>query len=92
MMTGKGDEAAAKAATTPAPVEPPPVTASKVDTGDVTIETQPTGARVLLDGKAVGTSPLKLAGVPVGRHVLTFVTSSGEVTRTIESPPEKRSK
>jgi hypothetical protein len=84
MMSGKSDEATAKAATTPAPVEPPPVTASKVDTGDVTIETQPTGARVLLDGKAVGTSPLKLAGVPIGRHVLTFVSSSGEVTRTIK--------
>ena len=83
MMSGKS-EPTEKAATTPAPVEPPPVTASKVDTGDVTIETQPTGARVLLDGKAVGTSPLKLAGVPVGRHVLTFVSSSGEVTRTIK--------
>ena len=68
---------------TAAPVAPPPVTAPKVETGDVTIETQPSGARVLLDGKPVGQTPLKLAGVPVGRHLLTFISSSGEVNRTV---------
>jgi hypothetical protein len=39
---------------------------------------------VLLDGKPVGTTPLKLAGVPVGRHTLTFTSASGEVNRTVK--------
>jgi hypothetical protein len=57
--------------------------AAKVQTGDIVIETQPAGARVLLDGKPAGQTPLTLANVPVGRHVLTFVSSAGEVTRTV---------
>ena len=84
MLSGKSEEAE-KTAAAPAPVTPPPAaTGPKTETGDATIETQPPGARVMLDGKYVGTSPLKLAGVPVGRHMLTFVSSSGEVTRTIK--------
>ncbi len=75
-------ETAASAQPT-SPAAAPPIPAPKVETGDVTIETQPSGARVMLDGKPVGESPLKLAGVPVGRHVLTFTSSSGEVNRTI---------
>ncbi len=55
----------------------------KVETGHITIETQPAGARVMLDGKAVGQTPLKLADVPVGRHTLRLLSSSGEVTRTV---------
>jgi hypothetical protein len=70
--------------------EPPPAAApAAAATGDITIETQPAGARVLLDGKAVGESPLKLTGVPAGRHVLTFISSSGEVTKTIRVPAGK---
>ena len=84
MLSGKDGGTETASAATPAPVDPAPVTPSKVETGDVTVETQPSGARVLLDGKPVGTSPLKLAGVPAGRHMLTFVTSSGEVTRTVK--------
>jgi hypothetical protein len=85
MLSGKKDGEATTASTTvAAPVEPPPVTPSKVESGDVTIETQPSGARVLLDGKPVGTSPLKLAGVPAGRHTLTFMSPSGEVSRTVK--------
>jgi hypothetical protein len=71
------------AATAP-PAAPLPIPGPKVETGDITIETQPSGARVMLDGKPVGESPLKLAGVPVGRHVLTFTSSSGEVNRTVK--------
>ena len=85
MLSGKVEETEKAAAAAPPPVTPPPAaTGPKTETGDATIETQPPGARVMLDGKYVGTSPLKLAAVPVGRHVLTFVSSSGEVTRTIK--------
>lgn len=69
-------------AVTPNP-EPSPAAPAKVQTGDIVIETQPAGARVLLDGKPAGETPLRLARVPVGRHVLTFVSSAGEVTRTV---------
>jgi hypothetical protein len=85
MLSGKKEGETATASTTvAAPADPPPVTPSKVESGDVTVETQPSGARVLLDGKPVGTSPLKLAGVPAGRHTLTFISPSGEVNRTVK--------
>lgn len=74
-------EPAAAAATLPEPA--PAAPAAKVQTGDIVIETQPAGARVLLDGKPAGETPLRLAKVPVGRHVLTFVSAAGEVTRTV---------
>jgi hypothetical protein len=78
---GEGEEAAAAA---PAPEgQPAVVVMPRIETGHITIDTQPPGARVLLDGKAVGQSPLKLADVPVGRHTLTLRSSSGEVTRTV---------
>jgi hypothetical protein len=64
--------------------EPEPVAAvPKGQAGEILIQTQPAGARVLLDGKPAGQTPLKLANVPAGRHVLTFVSSAGEVTRTV---------
>jgi len=69
------------------PREPAVVVMPKIETGHITIETQPAGARVLLDGKPVGESPLKLADVPAGRHTLTLISSSGQVTRTVEVEP-----
>jgi hypothetical protein len=52
--------------------------------GQIAVTTEPAGARVLLDGKAAGESPLTLDGVPAGRHVLTFISSSGSVKRTVK--------
>jgi hypothetical protein len=52
--------------------------------GRIVIDTQPVGARVLIDGKAAGESPLTLEDVPAGRHVLTFVSNSGTVKRTVK--------
>jgi hypothetical protein len=79
------------------PAEPPPETpaaetstepaatapAASTSGADVVIETQPAGVRVLLDGRPMGESPLKIPAVPAGRHVITFVTSSGEFKRTV---------
>jgi hypothetical protein len=67
----------------PEPASAPAAAAPGGGKGDVNIETQPAGAKVLLDGKPVGESPLKLTGIPAGRHVLTFISTSGEVTKTI---------
>jgi hypothetical protein len=69
--------------TAPAKEPAPP---EKVDTsrpGTVDITTQPAGAHVFLDGKAVGDSPVTLQGVTSGKHTLTFVTSSGTVKKSI---------
>ena len=56
----------------PAPEAAAPVAAAPAaGKGDINIETQPAGAKVLLDGKAVGESPLKLTGIlgPSHPHV-----------------------
>jgi hypothetical protein len=69
--------AAEAGAEAPAPSHQPP------NTGRIVVTTEPAGARVLVDGKAAGESPLTLAGIPAGRHVLTFISSSGSVKRTV---------
>jgi hypothetical protein len=71
------------AATAPPPTTPARPTPTAGAVGLLDIVTQPAGVRVLLDGKAVGESPLKLEAVPAGRHVLTFVSTSGTVKRTV---------
>lgn len=56
---------------------PPPAT------GQIVVATQPPGLRVLLDGKPTGESPLTLEGVPPGRHVVTMISATGAVKRTV---------
>jgi hypothetical protein len=41
------------------------------------------GVPVLLDGKPIGTTPLKRVEVPAGKHVLTFKFKHGETKRKI---------
>jgi PEGA domain len=60
----------------------PPVTPNATR-GRIEIETQPAGARVLLDGKPAGDSPLALDGVAAGRHTITLISASGSIKRTI---------
>jgi archaellum component FlaF (FlaF/FlaG flagellin family) len=52
--------------------------------GSITVTTQPAGAHVMLDGKAVGDTPLTLDGVVPGKHVVTMVTPTGTVKRTVK--------
>jgi hypothetical protein len=66
-----------------APQPPPQAAPAAPATGEIAIETQPSGARVLLDGKPAGESPVKLTGIPAGRHLLTFISPNGEVTKTV---------
>jgi PEGA domain len=84
------DEAAASqtsgshAPTTSAAPAARPATGSVVaNIGRLEIETQPAGARILLDGKPAGESPVALDGIAAGRHTVTFVTTSGSVKRTV---------
>jgi hypothetical protein len=63
---------------------PPPVT-----TGTIVVQTQPAGARVLLDGSPAGETPLRIVDVAPGKHVLTFVTPAATVKRTVNVEADK---
>jgi hypothetical protein len=41
-----------------------------VFTGSIYIDSRPRGARVLVDGKPVGTTPMRLPEVSIGSHVV----------------------
>ena len=51
----------------PAPEEPQ---SSTVYTGSIYVDSRPRGARVTIDGKAVGVTPLRVSDVRVGTHVV----------------------
>jgi hypothetical protein len=51
----------------PAPEEPQ---SSTVYTGSIYVDSRPRGARVSIDGKAVGVTPLRVSDVRVGTHVV----------------------
>ncbi len=51
--------------------------------GSIAVTTQPAGAHVLLDGKAVGDTPVTLDNVTPGKHSLTLVTSAGSVKKVV---------
>ena len=52
--------------------QPPPPAAPLPGrrTGALTVDSRPTGARVFLDGKLVGTTPLTLPSVAAGAHAI----------------------
>jgi serine/threonine protein kinase len=68
---------------TPRPTPPPPAQrrteraepeesapTSGPYTGSVYVDSRPRGARVFIDGRPVGTTPLQLSGLPIGSHVV----------------------
>ncbi len=70
------------------PTKPSPIVQAKTttpagSTGILTIESIPTGAKVLLNGTHAGETPLRLEGLPEGRHTVTLVTDSVTVKRTV---------
>jgi hypothetical protein len=87
-MPDRGDETATNGSTTEAPVVPKRVDVATTP-GSITVTTQPAGAHVLLDGKAVGETPVTLDGVVPGKHTITLVTSKGTVKRTVRVEPGK---
>ena len=66
-----------------APSAPAKPAADSSKLGTLALTTQPAGARVLLDGKAVGESPVTLADLAPGKHALTLVGSSGSVKKVV---------
>ncbi|HET7695075.1 MAG TPA: PEGA domain-containing protein [Vicinamibacterales bacterium] len=63
-----------------APAELPPVGAN---VGRLVITTQPAGAKVSLDGKPAGETPLTIDAVKPGRHVIAIASSEGSARRTV---------
>lgn len=78
-LDGRTDEPG----TPPAAASPEPAVVAAAATGGLQIDTQPTGATVLLDGEDVGRTPLKLDAVKPGRHVVTLSTDSATVRRNV---------
>ena len=82
----QGDTAAAKAApttATPAPAAASAPAVATATTGVLTVDTQPAGAKVLLDGAPAGQTPLRLAAVAPGRHTVTVITENASMKRTV---------
>jgi hypothetical protein len=52
-------------------------------TGELRIDSTPDGARVMLDGRESGFTPLTLDKVPAGRHLLVLEGENGTVRRTV---------
>ena len=68
------------AVVSPAKVTPtPPVPA----TGSLRVGSTPPGARVLVDGKPRGVTPLNLTDLSPGRHEVTLQSDAGSVKRTV---------
>jgi hypothetical protein len=51
--------------------------------GELQVESTPPGARVLLDGRESGFTPVTLKDVPAGRHALVLEGDGGTVRRTV---------
>jgi serine/threonine-protein kinase len=75
--------AAAAAAEAAAPSIPPARTMPKGKTGTLVVDSQPSGARVSLDGADVGVTPLKLESVASGKHALVVTTPTAAVRRSV---------
>ena len=82
-LQGDTEAAVAKTAGRPEPAPPAPAPAAAAPTGGLTVETQPAGAKVLVDGVVAGQTPLKLDAVAPGRHTVTVITETGSAKRTV---------
>ena len=65
----------------PKAAPPPPPTTGP---GHIAITSEPPGLRIVLDGKAVGNTPLTLDTVSPGRHVVTLQGAGGSIKRTVK--------
>ena len=71
--------------------KPPPQQQQQTSgTGSLYVNSNPTGARVILDGKPVGTTPLQLKGVTAGTHVVQLELVNYQTWRTSTTIPPGR--
>lgn len=76
-------EKAPQAADPPRPVATADLAPTIGTTGGLAIDTQPTGAKIVLDGADAGVSPLKLENLTPGRHTIVVTTDQATVRRTV---------
>jgi PEGA domain len=66
----------------------PPITARKAS-GALHVTSTPSGAQVLVDGKARGATPLMLTDLIAGRHTVELKSDAGTVERTVSVDADK---
>jgi hypothetical protein len=66
-----------------APVPARPAVAGRKPTGGLHVGSTPAGARVLVDAKARGVTPLTIADLAPGRHEVVIESDAGTVHRTV---------
>ena len=49
---------------------PPPASQRQTYTGTIYVDSRPRGARVLIDGKFMGTTPVRIPDIGIGSHVV----------------------
>jgi hypothetical protein len=81
LSTRQSSEPAAARATSPAPSTPS--SSARKATGVLRVNSTPTGAQVLIDGKARGVTPLALDDVPAGAHTVEIVSTEGTIRRAV---------
>ncbi|HMC77235.1 MAG TPA: PEGA domain-containing protein [Vicinamibacterales bacterium] len=74
-------ETVRKAAPKTPPAEPAPPAPIAGNAGRLTVTTEPAGAKVTLDGKAAGETPLTLDTVKPGRHTIVVTAASGATAK-----------
>ena len=52
-------------------------------TGSIDVQTDPAGARVLVDGTAAGETPILLSKLKPGKHTLVFESRTGTMTKRV---------
>jgi hypothetical protein len=57
-----------------------------VSVGQLSVSSEPPGARVLVDGHSRGVSPLVIAGVAAGDHKVTVISQAGSAERSVTVP------
>jgi len=64
------------------PAAAPPSASAPASVGTLVADSRPRGARVFVDGRAVGTTPLRLATLAPGRHEIRFELAGFRPWRT----------
>jgi hypothetical protein len=57
-------------------------------TGRLAVQSEPVGARVLIDGRARGVTPLTINDLTVGSHIVVLESDAGSVRRVATVPPD----
>jgi hypothetical protein len=57
---------------------------TSLPTGQVSVRSEPSGARVMIDGVPMGTTPLTIDGLVPGTHTVALTTELGSVTQEIK--------